>query len=51
MSLAVAHAAAEALAAPLYRYRHAGACVLPVPLVNILNGGKHAIDSSDFRSS
>jgi enolase len=49
-SLAVAHAAAEALALPLYRYLGgAGARVLPVPLVNILNGGKHAIDSTDFQ--
>jgi enolase len=49
-SMAVAHAAAESLALPLYRYLGgAGARVLPVPLVNILNGGKHAIDSSDFQ--
>ncbi|HYN64964.1 MAG TPA: phosphopyruvate hydratase, partial [Candidatus Limnocylindrales bacterium] len=46
-SMAVAHAAAESLALPLYRYLGgAGARVLPVPLVNILNGGKHAIDST-----
>jgi enolase len=50
VSLAVAHAAAEAVALPLYRYLGgAGARVLPVPLVNILNGGKHAIDSTDFQ--
>ena len=50
VSLAVAHAAAEALVLPLYRYLGgAGARVLPVPLVNILNGGKHAIDSTDFQ--
>jgi enolase len=50
VSLAVAHAAAESLALPLYRYLGgAGARVLPVPLVNILNGGKHAIDSTDFQ--
>jgi enolase len=49
-SMAVAHAAAESLALPLYRYLGgAGARVLPVPLVNILNGGKHAIDSTDFQ--
>src|ERR671919_2418647 len=49
-SLAVAHASAEALALPLYRYLGgAGARVLPVPLVNILNGGKHAVDSTDFQ--
>ena len=50
VSLAVARAAAESLALPLYRYLGgAGARVLPVPLVNILNGGKHAIDSTDFQ--
>jgi enolase len=49
-SMAVAHAAAESLALPLYRYLGgAGARVLPVPLVNILNGGKHAINSTDFQ--
>ena len=49
-SLAVAQAAAEALSLPLYRYLGgAGARILPVPLVNILNGGKHAIDSTDFQ--
>jgi enolase len=49
-SMAVAHAAAESLTLPLYRYLGgAGARVLPVPLVNILNGGKHAIDSTDFQ--
>ena len=50
VSLAAAHAAADALGLPLYRYLGgAGARVLPVPLVNILNGGKHAIDSTDFQ--
>jgi enolase 1/2/3 len=50
VSLAVAHAAAEELGVPLYRYLGgASARVLPVPLVNILNGGKHAIDSTDFQ--
>ena len=50
VSLAVAHAAAEAVGLPLYRYLGgAGARILPVPLVNILNGGKHAIDSTDFQ--
>ena len=50
VSLAVAHAAAEAVGMPLYRYLGgAGARRLPVPLVNILNGGKHAIDSTDFQ--
>jgi len=50
VSLAVAHASAEAVGLPLYRYLGgAGARTLPVPLVNILNGGKHAIDSTDFQ--
>jgi enolase len=49
-SMAVAHAAAESLALPLYRYLGGvGARVLPVPQVNILNGGKHAINSTDFQ--
>ena len=50
VSLAVAHAAAESTGLPLYRYLGgAGARTLPVPLVNILNGGKHAVDSTDFQ--
>jgi enolase len=50
VSLAVANAAAETVDLPLYRYLGgAGARTLPVPLVNILNGGKHAIDSTDFQ--
>ncbi len=50
VSLAVAHAAAAALDLPLYRYLGgAAAHILPVPLMNILNGGKHAADSADFQ--
>jgi enolase len=50
VSLGVAHAAAESTGLPLYRYLGgAGARTLPVPLVNILNGGKHAINSTDFQ--
>ena len=50
VSLAVAHAAADAVGLPLYRYLGGiGARTLPVPLVNILNGGKHAVDSTDFQ--
>jgi enolase len=50
VSLATAHAAAEGVGLPLYRYLGgAGARVLPVPLVNILNGGKHAVASTDFQ--
>jgi enolase len=50
VSLATAHAAAAAQGQPLYRYLGGDdAHVLPVPLVNILNGGKHAQDSTDFQ--
>ena len=50
VSLAVAHAAAAAQEIPLYRsLGGANARRLPVPLVNILNGGKHALDSTDFQ--
>jgi enolase len=50
VSLATAHAAADAVGLPLYRYLGGtGARTLPVPQVNILNGGKHAIDSTDFQ--
>jgi enolase len=50
VSLAVAHAAAASLDMPLYRYLGgAHAHVLPVPMLNILNGGKHAENSTDFQ--
>lgn len=50
VSLAVAHAAANALRLPLYRYiGGVHAHVLPVPLMNILNGGKHAVDGPDLQ--
>ena len=50
VSLAVARAAAESQGLPLYRYLGgAGAHRLPVPMFNILNGGKHAPDSTDFQ--
>ena len=52
VSLAVAKAAAEAQGAPLYRYvGGAGARLLPVPMMNIINGGAHAdnpIDVQEF---
>lgn len=49
-SLAVAHAAASSLDMPLYRYLgKASDYTLPVPLMNILNGGKHAVNSTDFQ--
>ncbi|MBK9611898.1 phosphopyruvate hydratase [Candidatus Amarobacter glycogenicus] len=50
VSLAVARAAADSQGLPLYRYLGgAGAHRLPVPMFNILNGGKHAPDSTDFQ--
>jgi enolase len=49
-SLAVAKAAAEALGLPLYRYLGGvSARTVPVPMMNILNGGKHAADSTDLQ--
>jgi enolase len=50
VSLAAAHAAAEFLGVPLYRYvGGAAARTLPVPMMNILNGGRHAEDSTDLQ--
>ena len=50
VSLAVARAASEAAALPLYRYvGGAAAHVLPVPMMNILNGGAHADNPIDFQ--
>lgn len=49
-SLAVARAGASAVGLPLYRYLGGpSARTLPVPMCNILNGGKHAVDSTDFQ--
>jgi enolase len=49
-SLAVARAAAAGLGLPLYRYLGGVyAHVLPTPMMNILNGGKHAENSADFQ--
>jgi enolase len=49
-SLAVAHAAAAALDIPLYRHiGGAHAHVLPVPMMNVLNGGKHADNNVDLQ--
>jgi len=50
VSLAVARAAASSQDLPLYRYLGGPtARLLPVPMLNILNGGKHAADSTDFQ--
>ncbi len=50
VSLAVAKAAAQALGMPLYRYiGGTNAKTLPVPMMNILNGGKHADNTVDFQ--
>jgi enolase len=50
VSLAVAHAAAESAGLPLYRYLGGtNAKYLPVPMMNILNGGKHADNNIDFQ--
>jgi len=49
-SLATAHAAAAALELPLYQYLGgANAHVLPVPMMNIMNGGKHADNNVDLQ--
>ncbi len=50
VSMAVSRAAAMAVGLPLYRYLGgAGACTLPVPLMNVLNGGAHADNNVDIQ--
>lgn len=50
VSMAVARAAANALELPLYRYLGGiGASLMPVPMMNILNGGKHADNTVDLQ--
>jgi enolase len=49
VSLAVARAASQSLGIPLYRYLNVNAHVLPVPLVNLINGGKHASNDLEFQ--
>src|SRR4029453_19280230 len=50
VSMAAARAAANELGLPLYKYLGGpGARVLPVPLMNIINGGAHADNSLDFQ--
>src|SRR5207302_6336236 len=50
VSLASAHAAAASVGLPLYRYLGGvNARCLPVPMMNVLNGGKHADNNVDFQ--
>jgi enolase len=50
VSMATARAAAEYLELPLYKYLGSyHACLLPVPMANIINGGQHADNSVDFQ--
>jgi enolase len=49
VSMAAAHAAAQEKALPLYRYLGTGHFSLPVPMMNIVNGGEHADNSVDFQ--
>lgn len=50
VSMAVARAAAQSLNIPLYRYLGgANALTLPVPMLNIINGGSHADNTVDFQ--
>ncbi|MBU45757.1 MAG: phosphopyruvate hydratase [Spirochaetaceae bacterium] len=50
VSLAMARAASSALGLPLYRYLGGpNACTLPVPMMNIINGGAHADNGVDFQ--
>ena len=50
VSMAVAHAAANSLGLPLYKYLGgSNAHVLPVPCMNIINGGRHADNNVDFQ--
>lgn len=50
VSMAVARAAARSYEMPLYRYLGGvSACVMPVPLMNVINGGKHADSGVDFQ--
>jgi enolase 1/2/3 len=49
VSLAAARAAADAAGTPLFRHLNGNGHVLPVPLVNLINGGKHASNDLDFQ--
>ena len=49
VSMAVARAAAGAVHLPLYRYLNANACIMPVPMMNLINGGKLTSNYLDFQ--
>jgi len=49
VSLAAARAAAASAGAPLYRHLNGNGHVLPVPLINLINGGRHASNDLDFQ--
>ncbi len=49
VSLAAARAAAAAAGTPLYRHLNGNGHVLPVPLINLINGGRHASNDLDFQ--
>jgi enolase len=49
VSLAAAHAAAQEQAMPLYQYLGGGNYKMPVPMMNIINGGEHADNSVDLQ--
>ncbi|MCB1760896.1 MAG: phosphopyruvate hydratase, partial [Gammaproteobacteria bacterium] len=49
VSLAAAHAAAQESAMPLYRYLSPASYRMPVPMMNIINGGAHADNSVDIQ--
>jgi enolase len=49
VSLAAAHAAAASRGLPLYAHLNPDAHLLPLPLLNVLNGGRHATQSTDFQ--
>ena len=49
VSLATAHAAAAAKGVPLYRYLNPDARVMPVPMMNVVNGGRHADSNVDMQ--
>ena len=49
VSMAVSRAAAASQNLPLYRHLNSGACLLPVPMLNIINGGSHADNNVDIQ--